>query len=483
MINGEENVKQALREIPQVEALLKRLEQVEGIGDKPREVQKSELKRLLESIRRKIMDGAMNIDDVRNFFGGEDLIREMKERLSFPPYHVGVINATGVVMHTGLGRAPLAREAVEAIASCSRYCRLEVDPLTGERSRREEAVKELLIGLTGAESGLVVNNNAGATLLALNTLASGKEVAVSRAEMVEIGGSYRMPEVMRYAGCRLVDVGCTNRTYVSDFRAAVTEETALFLKVHTSNYRISGFVERPSLEDLVNLGKEMDIPVMEDLGSGFLWEEPVPGLEEEPRVKDSVAAGADIICFSGDKLLGACQAGIIIGRRELVERCRRNPLYRALRCDKLCLSALEATLRIYSSKELVEERIPALRYLLRDYEELKKKARRLKAAIDRKGIDGLGTFLIDGTSRAGSGSAPDQDLPTRLVALKPPCDVEVLVKRMRMGSIPVFARVSGDTVLLDPRTLEDEEISLVADAVEWALKGNKESPGTGNRDF
>ncbi len=467
-----EGIKSALRRIPQVDQLLKDLAGTPDLAEKPREVLAAQVRRVLDVLKGRIFSGSMDAPAVEAWFREGRWIAEIRKGLDRPAYHVRVLNATGVVLHTGLGRAPLAREAREALRDCAGYCRLEVDPVTGERSRREDAVRDLLVRITGAESALVVNNNAAATLLALNSLAAGGEVPVARGEMVEIGGSYRMPEVMRYAGCTLVDVGCTNKVYVRDYRAAVTERTALFLKVHTSNYRIDGFTERPSLADLCALGRELEIPVMEDLGSGLLLSEPVPGLEDEPLVRESVSAGADLVCFSGDKLLGGPQAGIILGKKEAVEKCRRNPLYRAVRCDKLALSALEATLRIYDSGEEVAWRIPALRHLLTPLEELRRKARRLKGFIDRKRLPGLETSLLDGNSRAGSGSAPGRDLPTRLVGLKAGFSAQALVRRLRGGPIPLFARVREEQVLLDPRTLEEEEIPLAAEAVAWAVGGD-----------
>ncbi len=466
---SQEEIRAALREVPQVDQILRSLAETEDLGGKPREILARQVRRVLDVLKGRIFSGFMDAAQVKAWFEEGRLLEEVRKGLERPAYHARVLNATGVVLHTGLGRAPLAREARETLQSCAGYCRLEVDPLTGERSRREDAVRELLVRITGAESALVVNNNAAATLLALNSLAAGGEVPVSRAEMVEIGGSYRMPEVMRYAGCKLVDVGCTNKTYLRDYRAACNERTALLLKVHTSNYRIHGFTETTSLEELCSLGRELEIPVMEDLGSGQLWPEPIPGLEDEPLVKDSVAAGADLVCFSGDKLLGGPQAGIIVGSKEAVEKCRRNPLYRAVRCDKLALSALEATLAVYDSGEEVSWRIPALRFLMAPLEELRRKARRLKGYIDRKKIPGLETCLMDGTSRAGSGSAPDRELPTRLVGLKGSMSAEKFLRRLRAAPIPLFARVREEMVLLDPRTLEEEEIPLAADSVEWAL--------------
>ena len=466
-----EEIKAALREIPQVDQLLRGFAQVPELAGKPREILAAQVRRILDVLKGRIFSGFMDASAVEAWFREGRLVAEVRKGLDRPAYHARVLNATGVVLHTGLGRAPLAREARDALRDCSGYCRLEVDPVTGDRSRREDAVRELLVRITGAESALVVNNNAAATLLALNSLAAGGEVPVARGEMVEIGGSYRMPEVMRYAGCTLVDVGCTNKVYVRDYRAAVTERTALFLKVHTSNYRIDGFTEMPALADLCALGKELEIPVMEDLGSGLLLSEPIPGLEDEPRVKESVAAGVDLVCFSGDKLLGGPQAGIILGKKEVVEKCRRNPVYRAVRCDKLALSALEATLRIYDSGEEVVWRVPALRHLLAPLEELRRKARRLKGFIDRKKLPGLETTLLDGVSRAGSGSAPGREIPTRLVGLQVELSAQALVRRLRGAPIPLFARVREELVLLDPRTLEEEEIPLAADAVAWALTG------------
>lgn len=376
-----------------------------------------------------------------------------------------VINATGVVLHTNLGRAVLSSQAREAIHIITKgYSNLELDLETGERGSRYSHVVDLLCQLTGAEAALVVNNNAAAVLLALNTLAQGREVIVSRGQLVEIGGSFRVPEVMAASGARLVEVGTTNKTYQRDYRKAITEDTALLLKVHPSNYRIMGFTQETSLADLVALGAETGLPVMEDLGSGFLVDLRPFGITGEPTVQEEIKAGADIVTFSGDKLLGGPQAGIIVGRKKYVDQMAKNQLTRALRVDKLTMAALEATLRAYLwEPEQTIEMVPILKMLTVKSEILQKRAAALAVKLQNVLEDKALVSIEPGVSQAGGGSLPMLELPTTLVTLLPNGGkVDKWASRLRQGTPAVMVRIADGKLVLDVRTvLEEEEESLI----------------------
>ncbi|WP_428849286.1 L-seryl-tRNA(Sec) selenium transferase [Thermanaeromonas sp.] len=375
-----------------------------------------------------------------------------------------VINATGVVLHTNLGRALLSRPAVEAVQECAtRYTNLELDLETGERGSRYTHVVELLREITGAEAALVVNNNAAAVFLCLAALASGREAIVSRGELVEIGGSFRIPEVMAQSGARLVEVGTTNKTYLADYERAITSETALLLKVHPSNYRILGFTHQVSTKELVELGRKYNIPVMEDLGSGSFLDLSPYGLPGEPTVQEEVAAGVDLLTFSGDKLLGGPQAGIIVGREDLVRLIARHPLNRALRIDKLTLAALEATLRAYRDPQRAREEVPTLRLLTLPQEELKKRAQKLYRLLSRSKVSGAEIVMVETVSQAGGGSLPLAELPSWGIMIKPlDRSPARLAAELRQGEPPVLTRLQGEAVLLDLRTvLPGEEVEIV----------------------
>lgn len=379
-----------------------------------------------------------------------------------------VINATGVVLHTNLGRAPLALEAIDAIHQvASSYCNLEIRLETGERGDRYIHVEDLVKQLTGAEAALVVNNNAGAVLLALNSLAAGREVIVSRGELVEIGGSFRMPDVMRASGARLKEVGTTNKTYLKDYEAAIGPETALLLKVHTSNFRIVGFTADVALEELKELGRRTGLTVMHDLGSGCLVDLTRQGLPAEPTLQGSVASGADLVTVSGDKLLGGPQAGILAGRREYVEAARTNPLARALRVDKLTLAALEATLRLYLEEE-PWARVPALRMLSMPLAEVEKRAEQLIALVREGGAVTLSLAIKEGYSQAGGGSLPGNGIPTKLVAITWAGQTAAhLEQGLRQYDPPIVGRVHGEELLLDLRTVAEDEVPVVARALVY----------------
>ena len=393
------------------------------------------------------------------------------DRLSLRP----VINATGVILHTNLGRAPLAREALENILEIARgYSNLELDLATGDRGSRYAHVEELLCRLSGAESALVVNNNAAAVLLSLNTLAEGKEVIVSRGQLVEIGGSFRIPDVMKKSGARLVEVGTTNRTHLRDYEQAVSEKTSLLLRVHTSNFRIVGFTAEVSLRELVALGRSRDLPVMDDLGSGCLVDLSALGLDPEPTVQEAVRAGADVVTFSGDKLLGGPQAGIIVGQKRYLDPIKRNPLNRALRIDKLTLAGLESTLRLYQQGEHALKRLPALRMLTVATAELERRSKRLCGRLTKALGRQVRVSLKNESSQVGGGALPIQDLPTKVIALAPEkLSAADLEQRLRNSSPPVIVRIKGDEVLLDLRTVAQEEEKTLLRILTEALNPQK----------
>jgi L-seryl-tRNA(Ser) seleniumtransferase len=382
-----------------------------------------------------------------------------------------VLNGTGVVVHTNLGRSLLAAEATRAVSqACAHYSNLEFDLATGERGSRYSHVEEILKSVTGAEAGLVVNNNAAAVLLVLDTLCKGREVIVSRGQLVEIGGSFRIPDVMTRSGAILREVGATNRTHLKDYAGAINENTAALLKVHTSNYRITGFHKEVPLEELCSLGRQHRLPVIEDLGSGVFYDFSGLGMGHEPTVQQVVADGADVVTFSGDKVLGGPQAGIIVGRREIIERIKKNPMNRALRIDKMTLAALEATLRLYTDMDRARREIPTLAMILATPDELARRARRLAARLRRTLEDRATVTLRKGASRVGGGSFPERDLPTTLACVHPASVSATELKNRLLDTDPPLAgMLLEDAFCLDPRTLTDEEFKLAAGVLAQAL--------------
>jgi L-seryl-tRNA(Ser) seleniumtransferase len=372
-----------------------------------------------------------------------------------------VINATGVVLHTNLGRAPLADAARRAVAEAAGYATLEFDLETGSRGSRHDHCIGLLRELTGAEAALVVNNNAAAVVLALNTLAVGAEVVVSRGELVEIGGSFRIPEIMERSGARMREVGATNRTHLRDYQSAMGPDTGLLLKVHRSNFRVEGFTSEVAVEELSAAARAASVPLVHDLGSGALLDLTEIGLPPEPTARSALDAGADVLTLSGDKLLGGPQAGILLGRADLIERMRDNPLCRALRCDKLTLAALEATLALYRDPARARAEIPVLRMLGASGETLSRRAGEL---AERLGELGVRASTTAGASAVGGGAYPGVELPTTLVAVAPGTEgADALAGRLRSADTCVVARVRDGTLLLDPRTVAaGEEDALVA---------------------
>jgi L-seryl-tRNA(Ser) seleniumtransferase len=376
-----------------------------------------------------------------------------------------VINATGVVLHTNLGRAPLSSEAVQAAtAVAGGYTDLELDLKTGRRGSRLSHISELLVQATGAEAGSAVNNNAAAVLLGLTAFARDREVIVSRGEAVEIGGGFRIPDVLKQSGARLVEVGTTNRTYVADYEAAITERTAVLLKVHQSNFAVRGFTHSADLEALAQVAKGRGVALFHDLGSGALLDTSRYGLAREPMVQDSVAGGADLTFFSGDKLLGGPQAGIVVGKRAHVDRLARHPLARALRVEKVTLAALSATLLPYVNGT-AESDLPVWRMISMSPETAKERAGTWLDAIR-----GAGRLAVrESRSTIGGGSLPDETLPTFVLAVTAPVAAEEFLSRLRSASPPVMGRIEADQVLLDPRTVLPEEDSSLVEAVRHAL--------------
>jgi L-seryl-tRNA(Ser) seleniumtransferase len=432
------------------------------------------------ALRARLASGHVAAVTVSEAIDEIEIGTEKRLRDAMRPSLVRVINATGVIVHTNLGRAPLSEAALARVtAVAGGYTNLEYDVARGGRGRRDVHAEKLIARLTGAEAGVVVNNNAAATMIVLAALAAGREVIVSRGELVEIGGGFRVPDVMAQSGASLREVGTTNKTRAADYGAAISDRTALILRVHPSNFRIEGFTERPTLEELVALGKKFNIPVAEDLGSGYLPLGTDRGTDRgqtgvrppsgppsdplgrvEPAVQTSVAAGVDACCFSGDKLLGGPQAGIIVGRTAAVDRIRRHPLMRALRVDKMTYAALEATLAEYAAGR-ADATVPVRRMVMLSADDIRGRAEALAAAIGEG--EGWRAALVAGSSAIGGGSAPGVELPTWLVAIaKDGLTPDALEERLRRLTPPVIARIERDRLLLDLRTVLPEQDAALA---------------------
>jgi len=464
---------QVLREIPSVDELLSKQQVVDLLKVYPRRVVVEAIRRGLGRLRDDILRGKNLPPSGEAVFAFDTLYPLFQKEidLQIRPRLRRVINATGVVIHTNLGRAPLHPSAIDHLMEVSKaYSNLEYDLERGERGDRYAHVEESLCRLSGAESALVVNNNAAAVLLVLNTLAEGKEVIVSRGELVEIGGAFRIPDVMKRSGALLREVGTTNRTHFNDYQKAIGSPTALLLKVHTSNFRVMGFTSEVSLQDLVELGREHRIPVVNDLGSGCLIDLTQYGLEKEPTVQETIRTGVDAVTISGDKLLGGPQAGIILGKKTILDLLKVNPLTRALRIDKLTLAALESTLLVYLDEKKAMEEIPTLRMLSLDTKKLIRRGKRLLRRLAGKTNERMTFSLREDVSQVGGGALPLQELPTTVVAAKPlDFSVNSLEETLRKGDPPVVARISREELILDMRTVFDEEIPLLAAGIENAL--------------
>ncbi len=426
----------------------------------------------LREFRELIAGGNCHYEDKETlqkaaFKRGRELVFELLQKGLHP-----MINATGIVLHTNLGRSPLSKAAKKAILAASDYCNLELDSQTGSRGDRHSLVEGLLQSLSGAEGSLIVNNNAAALLLALDTFARGREVIVSRGELVEIGGSFRVPDIMAKSGCGIREIGTTNKTHLKDYQNAVNENTALFLRVHPSNFTIQGFTERPKLKDLCSLAHENRVPVLDDLGSGCIYPLSRFGIGQEPLVAEEIAAGADIITFSGDKLLGGPQAGIILGKRAFIKKMKENPLTRAFRVDKLCLAALEATLRTYLNLDKAAAEIPLLQMLLKPAEEIYRQSQTLLDLLKEERAEKRLCLEIEpGFSPVGGGALPGVELPTWLVkAAAEGLSPREFALRLRGGKKGIMAYIREEKLVLDLRTISQDQISDLARGIKAALK-------------
>ncbi len=453
-----------LRFLPSVDELIQSDEGLSFISSFSRSATLRAIRTVLDQARTAIRSGA-------SCPSSADLLCSCAALLSaqFRPSLRPLINATGVIIHTNLGRAPLSLASLEAVrVSASQFSNLEYNLDAGERGSRHVHVAALLRDLTGAAAARVTNNNAAAVLLTLSTLATGREVVISRGQLVEIGGGFRVPDVIRQSGCELVEVGTTNRTRITDYEQAITPRTAALLRVHPSNFLITGFTESTSPRKMAALAHEHNLPLVDDLGSGCLLLTERYGLTHEPLPQESLTAGADIVCFSGDKLLGGPQAGIIVGRAELVARIAKHPLMRALRIDKMTLAALEATLLHYKREE-AERQIPVWQMISAQPQDLARRARAWVTALQEQKIPAL---MQSGTSTIGGGSLPGETLPTTLLALpgqQLPCSLEELSRRLRKREHPVITRMLKDHMLLDPRTVFEDQDSEVVQALVEAM--------------
>ena len=455
-----------LRRLPGVDQVLELLKAEAFPVKAPKSVLVSAVRSIIEATRGAIIRGDPDMVETR--VSGPALIQQIRRSVmaEMAPNLQRVVNATGVVLHTNLGRSLLAEAAVQNLISIAeRYSNLEFDLSQGMRGERYSAVDSLICEITGAESAMAVNNNAGAVLLCLDTLAKGRGVVVSRGELIEIGGSFRIPDVMAKSGAILREVGTTNRTHLKDYESAIDKETGLLMKVHTSNYSVVGFTAEVSLRDLVSLGKKHHLPVMEDLGSGTFIDFSRYGMLKEPTVQETVAAGADVITFSGDKLLGGPQAGVIVGKQEILDQIKKNPITRALRIDKLTLAALESTLRLYRDEAEALTAIPTLRMLTAPAASIEARATRLSALLEKRGGSRMTVRVLDCTSRVGGGSIPLLSLPSRCVAIRiEGWSANRIETAMRGHKPPVIGRIEDDRFIMDMRTVQDDEILMIEKA-------------------
>lgn len=458
--------KEMLRSLPAVDELLRQEAMSDAVQTYPRTLVVRAIRKVLDRNRQAILKGEVVLEqeELDQVSLVNEILDELEHLASFTLRRV--VNGTGIIVHTNLGRSLLCQDALDRLQLIgSGYSNLEYDLAEGKRGSRYVHAEAILCEITGAEGALVVNNNAGAVVLALNTLAQGREVVVSRGQLVEIGGSFRIPDIMARSGARLREVGCTNRTHLNDYEKAIGPETALLLDVHASNYQIIGFTAEVGLREMVELGRRQGIPVMQDLGSGCFVDVTRFGLQGEPRVQDSVRSGVDVITFSGDKLLGGTQAGIILARKELIAELRQNPLTRALRVDKLTLAALEATLRLYRDEDAAIQAIPTLKMIATDLGILEDRARGLVEALRANLPESIGVEIKDGSSMVGGGALPVQNLPTKLVAISSKDMSATRLEISFRGYVtPIIGRVEQELFLLDVRTLQpgDEEIIIAA---------------------
>jgi L-seryl-tRNA(Ser) seleniumtransferase len=457
-----------LRSLPSLTELLKDKTVAGWLEDHPMHLVADCLRRAVGGLRQRILDDttggwseeAITPEAVVKRAGA--LLKQVTE-----PHVREAVNATGIILHTGLGRAVLPGAVVDSmITALKGYSTLAVDRETGERAERDELIEYILTELTGAEAATVVNNNAAATLLVLAALAAPKEVIVSRGQLIEIGGSFRLPEVMAQSGARLVEVGATNRTHLKDYQRAITENTAALMRVHPSNYRVIGFTSEVGLRGLIELAHSRGLILIDDLGAGALLDLRQFGLPHEPLVRESIEAGADVVLFSGDKLMGASQCGVIVGRKAPIDRLRKHPLMRAVRVDKTCLMALERTLYLFRDPERLKREHPTYRMINTPMDALKARAEKLAEAAATV-APGAKVEIVEGSAFLGSGSLPTQTLPSLVVTVSiPEMSADELARRLRTDDACVFSRIENDRVCLDMRTLTDEQVSSITMALK-----------------
>jgi L-seryl-tRNA(Ser) seleniumtransferase len=464
-------MKELLRKIPKVDDILRHGKWKEFTGSYPETVARTGLQLVLDELRESIKEGELSsVPPVA------DIIDKAHRRAGvlFTPKLKRVVNGTGVIIHTNLGRSLLARAAIEGIMNASfYYSNLEYDLEKGTRGNRYIHCSSLLEKITGAESALVVNNNAGAVILALNTLAEGREVLISRGELVEIGGSFRIPDVMKKSGALLKEVGTTNRTYGDDYEHAFSGNTGLIMKIHASNFRIRGFSHAPDSEEIVELGRKYNVPTFLDAGSGLIFPLDNLGAHDEPCIPREVAKGFDLVCFSGDKLLGGPQAGILVGKKIYIDAMKKNPLARALRPDKFTLSGLENTLLLYLDEETAKRNIPTLQMIHAGQDFLKKRAAHLATQVQNR-CRSLSVSVVEVSSEVGGGTLPDVTIPSYGIALKPGrVSIREFDRRLRQLEVPVVGRIGKDALLLDMRTVLAEDEPFIVTGVEETLENDQ----------
>jgi L-seryl-tRNA(Ser) seleniumtransferase len=464
----DESKKTFLRNLPKIDEIILLLEKQDIYSLAPRDIVIATCRTVVQNLRDKIIEAKEK--DLPKF--SLDLASAVGkvERLIKGLYRYSlrrVVNATGGILHTNLGRAPLCPEALQRIMEVGKgYSNLEFDLAKGERGQRYDHVSQLICALTGSEDALIVNNNAAAILLVLNTLAEKKEAIVSRGELIEIGGEFRIPEIMKKSASKLREVGTTNRTRIGDYEKAVNDKTGLIMKVHTSNFRIVGFTEEADIVSLVALGKSRGIPVMDDLGSGCLIDLEQYGLQHEPTVREALATGIDVVTFSGDKLLGGPQAGIIVGKKDVLAKIKKNPLNRALRIDKFTLAALEATLMHYLNPADAVKKLRSLKALTEPVAAVKKRAEKLITKLQKENFVSLKFSLHEDFAAAGGGSLPTQQIPTVLVAIKnKKMSASKMEEKLRKMEVPVIVRVDKDEILIDMRTVAEDEFRFIIEGL------------------
>lgn len=467
------NKRELFAQLPSVDEMLNQKKIIDALNSYPRSILLEAIRESIDEKRRAIVD--LKQSDFDKFEISIDKIAQStmnKCNLKYSLSLKKVINATGTVLHTNLGRSLLSESIKDDLwEAASRYSNLEYNIEKGQRGSRYTHLTDTIKRLTGAEDVLVVNNNAAAVLLVLSTMAKGGEAIVSRGELVEVGGSFRIPSIMALSGADLVEVGSTNKTHLKDYEEAINENTKVLMKVHTSNYRILGFTESVDVDKLCELGEKHDIPVIEDLGSGVFVDVSKYGLSYEPTVLDSIRKGADIVTFSGDKMLGGPQAGIIVGKKEYIEKMKKNQLTRALRVDKLTICALEATLRMYLDEDKAKKEIPTLKMLTYSIKELEEKANNLYSKIEY--LNNYADIKIeDGLSQVGGGSMPTETMDSKVITIIPKnINVSTLENRLRLSDAHIIARVYDDKYVLDVRTIFEDEFEVVKTELEKALIG------------